>query len=263
FTFLIKEEMPLVAVGFGAYVLLGKRDWKLGSGVIAAGLLSFFALISQVIPYFAEGRSYPYIAERYGAVGGSAAGILRTLVTDPARISASVLQPKKILFLFGIFGPVAGLSWVSGWAALVLLPTLGYLLLSSYEPQFSFTSQYSAPLVPLVIGTAILGLARAPIRFQPALAAVMVVSSLAFSWAFGYMPYSRKFDAGQFRTDAVRRVCAEVVGHRTRRACFRRNGTHQPPVRAALRLRLPVRGGAGCRMGGARLRGERLQPGEI
>ena len=114
FTFLIKEEMPLVAVGFGAYVLLGKRDWKLGSGVIAAGLLSFFALISQVIPYFAEGRSYPYIAERYGAVGGSAAGILRTLVTDPARISASVLQPKKILFLFGIFGPVAGLSWVSG-----------------------------------------------------------------------------------------------------------------------------------------------------
>jgi len=201
FTFLIKEEMPLVAVGFGAYVLLGKRDWKLGSGVIAAGLLSFFALISQVIPYFAEGRSYPYIAERYGAVGGSAAGILRTLVTDPARISASVLQPKKILFLFGIFGPVAGLSWVSGWAALVLLPTLGYLMLSSYEPQFSFTSQYSAPLVPLVIGTAILGLARAPIRFQPALAAVMVVSSLALSWAFGYMPYSRKFDAGQFRTD--------------------------------------------------------------
>src|SRR5207249_7258462 len=53
----------------------------------------------------------------------------------------------------------AGLSWVSGWAALVLLPTLGYLMLSSYEPQFSFTSQYSAPLVPLVIGTAILGLA--------------------------------------------------------------------------------------------------------
>ncbi len=128
--------------------------------------------------------------------------ILRTLVTDPARIIATVFQPKKILFLFGIFGPVAGLSWVSGWAALVLLPTLGYLLLSSYEPQFSFTSQYSAPLVPLVIGTAILGLARAPIRFQPALAAVMVVSSLALSWAFGYMPYSRKFDASQFRTDA-------------------------------------------------------------
>src|SRR5213593_5186251 len=85
--------------------------------------------------------------------------ILRTFVTDPARIIATVFQPKKILFLFGIFGPVAGLSWVSGWAALVLLPTLGYLLLSSYEPQFSFTSQYSAPLVPLVIGTAILGLA--------------------------------------------------------------------------------------------------------
>src|SRR6202140_911373 len=37
-TFLVKEEMPLVGVGFGAYILLAKRSWKLGLGVLAGSL---------------------------------------------------------------------------------------------------------------------------------------------------------------------------------------------------------------------------------
>jgi uncharacterized membrane protein len=198
FTFLIKEEMTLIGVGFGAYVLLGKRDWRIGPAVIAGSLLTFGALIGQVVPHFAGGRSYPYIAERYGQVGGSPLGVLCTFVTDPLRIASSVAQPKKIFFLFGIFGPVVALSAFAGWASLVLLPTLGYLLLSSYEPQFSFTSQYSAPLIPLVIATAILAMARIPRKAQFGLAAAVLASTITFSWAFGYMPYSRKFNPDEF-----------------------------------------------------------------
>src|SRR5207248_1410936 len=44
-TFLIKEELPLVGVGFGAYILLAKRDWALGLGVLAGSAAVFFALI--------------------------------------------------------------------------------------------------------------------------------------------------------------------------------------------------------------------------
>ena len=64
FTFLVKEEMALIGIGFGAYVLLGKRDWKVGLGVLAGSLLAFVALIQVVIPLFAGGHSYPYIGER-------------------------------------------------------------------------------------------------------------------------------------------------------------------------------------------------------
>ena len=139
--------MALVGAGFGAYVLLGKRDWKLGLGVLVGSVLAFAALIQVVIPLFAEGRSYPYIGDRYAAVGGSARGILTTLLTDPVRIARSLLQPKKIYFVIAIFGSTLGLSALAGWASILLLPTLGYLLLSNYEPQYSFTSQYSAPLI--------------------------------------------------------------------------------------------------------------------
>jgi uncharacterized membrane protein len=202
FTFLVKEEMALIGIGFGVYALLGKRDWKLGLGVLVGSLLAFAALIQLVIPLFAGGHSYPYIGERYSDVGGSPGGILKTLVTNPLRIARALLQPKKIYFLVAIFGPVLGISALAGWAALLLLPTLGYLLLSNYEPQYSFTSQYSAPLIPLVFGTAILALARLRESARRPVMAAVIVSSLFFSWAFGDLPFSRKFDPSQYTTQS-------------------------------------------------------------
>jgi uncharacterized membrane protein len=202
FTFLVKEEMGLIGVGFGAYALLGKRDWKLGLGVIAGSVAMFVLTIGFAIPYFAGGHEYTYVRLRYADVGGSPLGILRTLVTDPLRIVHTLLQAKKGYFVIGIFGPVLGLSALAGWAALLPLPTLGYLLLSNYEPQYSFTAQDCAPLIPLVIGTAILALARLPKSAHRPLAIAVLASSLAFSWAFGDLPYSRKFDPALFQTQA-------------------------------------------------------------
>jgi uncharacterized membrane protein len=202
FTFFVKEEMALIGVGFGAYALLGKRDWKLGLGVLAGSLAAFELTIQVAIPFFAGGAGYPYIGLRYADVGGSPLGIVRTLVTDPLRIAHALLQEKKVFFMIAVFGPVLGLSALAGWAGLLVLPTLGYLLLSNYEPQFSFTSQYSAPLIPLVIGTAIIAMARLPKAVRPGVAMTVVVSSLVFSWAYGDLPFSRKFDPGLFQTQS-------------------------------------------------------------
>jgi uncharacterized membrane protein len=201
-TFLVKEEMALIGAAFGLYALVGKRDWKLGLGVLVGSLLAFAAVIQLAIPYFAEGRTYPYIKLRYAEVGGSPTGIVTTLLTDPLRIARALLEPKKIYFLIAIFGPVLGLSAVAGWASVVLLPTLGYLLLSNYEPQFSFTTQYSAPLIPLVIGTSIIALSHLPRSATRPVLAAIVASSLIFSWAYGDMPFSRKFDRNLFSTES-------------------------------------------------------------
>jgi uncharacterized membrane protein len=202
FTLLVKEEMGLIAAAFGAYVLLGKRDWKLGLGVLVGSLAAFTFTIQFAIPYFAGGHEYTYVRLRYANVGGSPLGILRTLFTDPLRIAHVLLQAKKVYFVIGIFGPVLGLSALAGWAALLPLTTLGYLLLSNYEPQFSFTSQDCAPLIPLVIGTAIIAMARLPHAARQPVATTVLISSLLFSWAFGDLPYSRKFDPALFQTQA-------------------------------------------------------------
>jgi uncharacterized membrane protein len=200
FTFLVKEELALVGVGFGLYALLGKREWKLGLALAAGSLATFGVLIGLVIPHFMSGAAYPYISLRYADVGGSPLGIVRTVLTNPLRIVRVIVQAKKLYFLIAIFGPVLGLGFIAGWATILLLPTLAYTLLSSYEPQFSFTSQYSAPLIPLIIGTAIIALSRLPGRARPLISAGIVASSLLFSWAYGDLPYSRKFDPSLFHT---------------------------------------------------------------
>jgi len=201
FTFLIKEELPVVALGFGMYAL-ARRNWRLGLQVLAGSLVAFELVTAIVIPHFNGGRAYFYFHDRYAAIGGSPLGIVRTLITNPLQIARVLVVPKKIFFLIGIFGPVLGLSAIAGWAVLLLLPTLGYLLLTGYEPQFSFTSQYAAPLIPLVIGTAIIAMGRLPASAQRYVAGGVLASSLVFSWAYGDLPYARKFDWGAFETQS-------------------------------------------------------------
>jgi uncharacterized membrane protein len=201
-TFLVKEEMPLIAIGFGAYALLGKRLVPLGLGVMAGGMITFLVLLQIVIPHFAGGVAYPYLAVRYGALGSTPLGIAKTLVVHPLKVAGILLQFKKMAFLLGLFGPVLGLTAFARWAGVLVLPTLGYLLLSSYEPEYSFATQYPAPLIGLILGTSILALARLPAGWRSPVIAAMLASSLGFSFLFGDLPYSRHFDTARFRPEA-------------------------------------------------------------
>ena len=200
-SFLVKEDMPLIGVGFGAYALLAKR--RLGLGLLTLGVSSaaFAAIVGIVIPAFAGGRPYAYVSSRYGEFGTGWIQILATMLGRPLRTAAIALQPRKVAFLAGIFGPVLGASALSGSAVVLLLPALGYLLLSNYPPQYSFASQYAAPLVPLVVGTSILGVARLPPPARARLTAAILASSLVLAAGFGDLPFSRKFDWSRFRSE--------------------------------------------------------------
>jgi len=204
-TFLIKEELPLVGVGFGAYILLTRRDWRLGLGVLAGSLAIFLAVVRVVIPAFGGG-SYEYFARRlnyrYAELGTTPQEIITTVFAHPGRLAQILLQPQKLKFVVAIFGPVLGLTAFSGFAAVLVLPTLAILLLSNYAPQYAFTSHYSAPLIALVIGTSILGFARLRPPLRHFAAAGVLASSLVFSFLFGDLPYSRHFDPRMFQPEA-------------------------------------------------------------
>jgi uncharacterized membrane protein len=203
-TFLIKEELPLVGIAFGAYILLTKRDLKLGIGVLAGSLLAFVGLVRVVIPAFGGGSAAYFarrVALRYSELGTTPQEILSTTFTHPGRLAQILLQGQKLKFLVGIFGPVLGLTAISGFAAVLVLPTLAILLLSNYAPQYAFTSHYSAPLIALVIGTSILGFARLKASFQRPVAVAVLASSLTFSFLFGDLPFSRHFDLHLFQAE--------------------------------------------------------------
>lgn len=201
-TFLIKEEMPLIAVGFGAYALLGKRLVPLGLGVMGVSLVTFLLLLQVVIPHFAGGAAYPYLAGRYGELGSTPLQIVETIVGNPLKVAHVLLQLKKLAFLLGLFGPVLGLTVLARWAGILVLPTLGYLLLSAYQPEYSFATQYPVPLVALILGTSILAVARLPVTWRSPVVAAVIVSSLVFSFLFGDLPFSRHFDNRRFTVES-------------------------------------------------------------
>lgn len=198
---LVKEEMALIGIGFGLY-LLARGNWKLGLMVAAASLATFLTVLYAVIPAFSGGRGFAYFESRYGQLGASPLEILRNVVTRPRLLVGTLAQERKAAFTAALLGPVLALPVLSGWGIVLLLPTLSYLLLSSYPPEYSFTSQYSAPLVPLVLGTAILGLSRVPGRFRGLVSAGVLLSSLAFSYAFGNLPFDRRFNPAEFLPEA-------------------------------------------------------------
>jgi uncharacterized membrane protein len=199
--FTVKEELPLVGLGFGLYILLQKRDLKLGLGVLAVSALAFVAIVRLIIPAFGNGTPYAYFTARYAQLGSSPQEIVRTALTNPGKLAATLFQVQKFKFLLGIFGPVLGLTILSGLGILLVVPTLATLLLSNYAPQFAFTSHYSAPLIALVLGTSIIGLARLRPRFHAPLSAAVLLSSLAFSFTLGALPFSRHFDARTFASE--------------------------------------------------------------
>jgi uncharacterized membrane protein len=198
---LVKEEIALIGIGFGIFLLLGKRRVKIGLPVLLGSAAAFVVITGMIIPGFAGGHTYAY-ASRYEGLGKTWSEILLTLATKPAKVVTVLVQPKKLAFLAGIFGPVLGLSALAGWSAVLLLPTLGYLLLSSYPPEYSFADQYAAPLIPLVLATSILAVTRLPTPFRTRLLAAVAVSSIGFSFLFGDLPFSRKFDGRVFRSES-------------------------------------------------------------
>jgi uncharacterized membrane protein len=111
------------------------------------------------------------------------------------------VQHKKLAFLAALFGPVLAINLLSGWGLLLLLPTLAYLLLSNYAPQYSFTTQYSAPLIPLVVITAIWGFAHLSTSWRRPVTAMMLISTAVFAFALGDLPGSLKFESQSFEPE--------------------------------------------------------------
>ncbi len=199
--FTVKEDLPLVGIGFAAYILTAKRDLRLGLSTLGLSLLTFVGVIRLLIPAFGGGSAYVYFASRYGQLGDSPIQIVETVLTNPRRLASTLFQLQKLKFVVAIFGPLLGASFLSGFGVLLLLPTLAILLLSNYAPQFSVSSHYAAPLIPLTLGTAIIGVARLQPGLQRLVTAAVLISSLGFSLALGDLPFSRHFDPRLFTNE--------------------------------------------------------------
>jgi uncharacterized membrane protein len=195
-SFLVKEELPLIAIGFGL-ALLTQRRFGLGAFVTIASAVWFIVTLKVIIPAFAGGAPYQYLG-RYASLGGNELEIARTLVFDPLRVIRLLLSGEvgsKIAFVLTLFAPGLGLALRARSLLIPSIVPLGYLLLSNYSGQHTHHNQYAAPVIPLALGASILGFATLPDRprLRRRLVGAILVSTVAFSFVHGAIPFTPGF----------------------------------------------------------------------
>ena len=150
---LVKEDLAITALAISLYIiLLQPKGFRRRDGFwMAAITVAWILLVLFVFyPALTRGMSYPFVARRYPWLGDSPQSALHVLLTQPWIVLPHLLQPPKLVFLLRLFGPLLFLPLL-GWPVIGLsMPILIYLMLSSYEPQWSVQSYYNPPLLPFI-----------------------------------------------------------------------------------------------------------------
>jgi uncharacterized membrane protein len=198
-----KEEIALVIAGFGIWYALSRRRWLAGAVItIVAGMWAAIA-IAVIIPHYNAGAESDFYG-RYSEVGGSAGGMLETLLTDPLRIAEAAFSSRDLRFLLQLVAPLAALCLLAPLVLVALLPELAINLLSATTTQTSIHFHYTAGMIPPLVIAAIFGAKRLR-RLPVSAATLVVVAALAGNYWLGPIPGWRHVPGGEdFQATAAR-----------------------------------------------------------
>jgi uncharacterized membrane protein len=132
---------------------------RVGAAIAVCGAAVSLVAITLVVPHFAPGGGSPF-AGRYASVGGSPAGLVKTVFTDPGAIVDAATQGHDIAYLGDLLLPLLGLPLLAPLAALTAAPELALNLLSDTRTQTSIHFHYTAGALPGLFVAAVLGAAR-------------------------------------------------------------------------------------------------------
>jgi uncharacterized membrane protein len=193
-----KEEIGLVVAGLGVWYALARRRWAAGALVAVGGVLVSALAIYVVVPHFNGASSSFY--SRYGEVGGSAGGILKTAFTHPLRLGRHAFDAHGLHYLGELVLPLGALCLLAPAALIAALPELALNLLSQNRFQSSIHFHYTGGLIPPLVAAAVFGAARLR-RLRPRWAthvpAALVGLGLAANWHLGAVPLWRYVPGGE------------------------------------------------------------------
>lgn len=199
---LFKEEVGLITAGFGVYVLLGKRQHHAGLALIGLGLGWTAGVIYWAIPHI---RGGPYLFE-----GRYQGGLLRNGTLDPSYL-LRFLDGAKLGYLGLLMAPLLFLPLLGGWPVVLILPTIGYTLLSTYPLQYDIHYHYAAPIIPLLFATAIYALCRLPAQRRLGVSALLLLAVMVEGMLIGPLPGQQGFVAADYRMGPREEAMSHLV----------------------------------------------------
>lgn len=188
---LVKEDVPLLTLSLGIYVAL-RYDRNVG---VVTALLSLLWLVVDlwvIIPALnPAGAVYSgRVTGQFGGLGG----FFKTALTHPWDIVSIALGPERPWYLWQLFAPMALISFFAPGLLLVAAGPLLSNLLSTFGYQHGLEYHYSTLIVPLVVASAIVGIARwSSFRVRCVLVALATCAALVTGYMWGPLGRSRVY----------------------------------------------------------------------
>jgi uncharacterized membrane protein len=181
------ELMGLPIAALGIWYALARRKPRAGAAIALLGAAWTFVAIYLVVPHYA-GRDSLYFGF-YDHVGGSPAGVVRTLFSDPGAVLGALVESHDLAYVLWLGIPLLFLFLLSPGLAAVALPQLLANMLSDFRSMSDPRYHSVAAVIPFLIAATVFGIARIGTARRGLAAAAVLVCSATLALFVG--PWAR------------------------------------------------------------------------
>ena len=212
---LCKEDIALLVLMVGVYLLLFERDWRWGVPLALVGGVWALVVTFWVIPAFEPPREGPVLYSQMNTFcleGDTYGEMLGYLLRDPLLLVRRVFDRQGLLALWRVFLPVGlVLPFLAPDWLLMVAPSM-LLMLMSCTDMHKLTGWYTASILPGLFAAVAVALSRRSERMARRLVVLLVCATIAGFILYSHAPLGGKYDAARYRvTDHARRAARVVA----------------------------------------------------
>jgi len=206
----VKTDVALYLIPFGLYLLLARREHRLGWGTMGLSL-AWFVLAVAVTRAFAPAGATPEYLKFWGVYGNNLPGIMLNILSHPWRIPLSLISWPLMALL-----ATCGFLFLADWrSALLILPPAVVVLLSP-DPDFQMLAYYrSATIIPFLFFATALGVARLARGSRSARGVLVVFMAALFAMNAAIWltrpTLANGFPMRPFKVSARQRAAADIA----------------------------------------------------
>jgi uncharacterized membrane protein len=238
-----KAVLSLTVVGMGVWLILSEKKRTWGIAALIAGIVWFLVATQVIIPHF-SGQEVAAVG-RYLFLGGSVQEIILNLFLKPNIILSRLFTRDNFEYLLYLTLPVLWGLYPHYLSPLIAaIPALLLNLLTDYQPQKTLIYQYSLPIVPFLVLSALMALAAGKSWLkQPKWIFLWSLAAFVAFAKFGYFTsiYLEQRDTWAAMREAIALVPPQTPVLTTPQIAPRL--THRPIVKLAIQSEEPLQPG--------------------
>ncbi len=211
---LCKEDIGVVVMAVGIYLLVFERDWRWGLPAALLGGAWSVAITLWVIPTFFPQGDVPGMYPQFnylGIPGSSYKEVVAYLRRDPLLLLRRVVDREALQALWRVFMPVAFLPLLApGWFLIGLAPML-YMLMMVSSPMHRLEDWYMASVLPELFAAIAVALTRIAERWARWTTAGLLCTTAIGYLVFSHAPLGGQYNPHLYQATAHHRLAAQIV----------------------------------------------------